>query len=518
MLVAVTALGLLLSSCAIRVEVREEWNDLSRKPIELTEASRVWEMIRNGASPDSTGLEAYNNAVRRSVLQIGDNWATNKERLAELETSEGEVDLRVSSRNVHAVGAIEEIVPADFLNIRRGFRSESAVHGLGASLLVKQSRTDADPMIPSTGLWYPVTAVLNLDEPAAPVLQLIDPTRQAALRFAGREYPLSANYTAALARDFHDRQFEFRRLAGLLSFEKFAGRIGLYRVTAFAPAKQPCLFVHGVNSSPATWNETINRLYGVKEIRERYEFWNFGYPTGASIPYMASRLRDSIRQMVEFRRSQGAPDSPITIVGHSMGGLLAKGVTISGGEEEWHQLFAVPIGELEISDEGRELLRKMIYYEPVDEVKRVVFCATPHRGSKVAEKPAAKLLAKLIDVPSYWSQISSGIVTQGSYALTPLGLEFVRDRITSIEQLSYKARITSELLDKPLNPSVTYHSIIANSSGPRVPLGQSSDGIVAYYSSHLKGVFSEAVIPGSDHGVHRSDGGIEEIIRILQLP
>src|SRR5690606_38232526 len=142
-------------------------------------------------------------------------------------------------------------------------------------------------------------------------------TRQAALPFSGREFPLSANYTAALARDFHDRQFEFKRLAGLLSFEKFADRIGLYRVSAFDPTKQPCLFVHGVNSSPTTWNETINRLYGVESIRERYEFWNFGYPTGASIPYMASRLRESIQQMIEFRRSQGAPDAPITIVGHS---------------------------------------------------------------------------------------------------------------------------------------------------------------------------------------------------------
>ena len=146
----------------------------------------------------------------------------------------------------------------------------------------------------------------------------------------------------------------------------------------------------------------------VEAIRERYEFWHFGYPTGASIPYMASRLRESIREMVEFRRSQGAPDAPITLIGHSMGGLLAKGVTVSSGEAEWNQLFTVPLDELPMSEQGREILRKMIYFEPVEEVERVIFCATPHRGSKLAENPAAKLLVDLIDVPTYLTQLSTG--------------------------------------------------------------------------------------------------------------
>ncbi len=517
-LVAAAAFGLVLPSCAFRVKVREEWNDLSHKPIELTGASRVWDTIRNGESPDKAELAAYNKAVRRTVVQIGDNWATNKEELAALHTSEGEVSLQVRSVNVDAVESLEEIVPADFLKIRRGFRSESAVEGLGASLLVKQVRTEADAMIPATGLWYPVTAVLNLDEPTRPVLALFDPTKRGSLHFSGREFPLSANYTAALARDLKDRQFQFERISGLLSFEKFADRIGLYRATAFDPAKRPCLFIHGVKSSPTTWNETINRLYGVEAVRERYEFWHFGYPTGASIPYMASRLRESIREMIEFRRSQGAPDAPITLIGHSMGGLLAKGVTVSSGEAEWNQLFTVPLGELPMSEEGREILRKMIYFEPVEEVERVIFCATPHRGSKLAENPAARLLVDLIDVPSYLTQLSAGIINYGADALTPLGMEFTRDRITSIEQLSPKARITSEFLNKPLNPEVSYHSIIGNHSPPRVPLEKSSDGVVAYSSSHLEGVDSEMVIPGSDHGVHRNDEGIAEIIRLLLLP
>jgi len=517
-LVAVTAMLTLLPSCSLQVKVREEWNGISRQPIELGDAARTWSTIREGERPDAESLEAYNEAVRRAVVQIGDNWVSNKDRLSAMRTSEGEVNLRVSPVNVPDFGVVEEIVPADIVRVRRGFRSESVVSGVGASLLVKQPRSASDPMIPSSGLWYPVTAVLNLDQPASPVLELIDPTRQGALTFRGKELPLSANYTAALARDFQDRQFEFDRIAGLLSFDKFADRIGLYRVSAFDPAKQPCLFVHGINSSPATWHEAINRLYGDEEIRERYEFWNFGYPTGAPIPYMASRLRESILQMIEFRRSRGAPDVPITIVGHSMGGLLSKAVTVSSGDAEWNQLFNVPIGQLNVSEKDREVLRKMIYFEPIPQVKRVVFCATPHRGSKMAENPAARMVVDLIEVPSHLLQLSSEIISQSANALTPLGLEFARDRMTSIEQLSSKARTTSEFLNKPLNPAVTYHSIIGNNSAAHVPLEKSSDNIVAYTSAHLEGVASEAVIRKADHGVHRTDGGIAEIIRILRLP
>lgn len=509
---------LLLPSCAIRVKVREEWGDRRPTPIELTETARIWDTLRLGESPAAADLATYNKAVRSSVVQIGENWTSHKESLSALKTSDGEVNLRVDPGNVTEIAFIDEIVPADFVKVRRGFRSESVVNGVGTSLLVRQPRTDANSMLPSTGLWYPVTAVLNLDQRGAPVLELIDPTKQRSLTFAGKEFPLSANYTAAFARDFQDRQFEFETLAGLLSFDKFADKIGLYRVTAFDPAKQPCLFVHGINSSPSTWDETINRLYGDEEIRERYEFWNFGYPTGAPIPYMASRLRESILKMIAFRRAKGAPDTPITIVGHSMGGLLSKAVTLSSGEAEWNQLFNVPLGELNVSTEDRETLRRMIYFEPIPEVKKVVFCATPHQGSKLAENPVAQLVVDLIEVPSQLLRLSAEIISEGANALTPLGLEFTKGRMTSIEQLSSKARTTTDFLNKPLNPAVTYYSIIGNHNGPHVPLEASSDSIVAYSSAHLEGVASEVVIRKSAHGVHRTDGGIEEIRRILKLP
>ena len=58
--VATAAVLTFLPSCSLQVKVREEWNVISRQPIELGEASRTWESIRKGESPDPEGLEIYN--------------------------------------------------------------------------------------------------------------------------------------------------------------------------------------------------------------------------------------------------------------------------------------------------------------------------------------------------------------------------------------------------------------------------------------------------------------------------
>lgn len=509
---------LFLSSCSLNVKVRENWRDSLREPIPLGEVSQTWLQMRSGSRPDESSLRAYNAAVEGSVVQIAKNWTKDKDHLSSIPTTSGSLNFRVDTANVTDLHLVDEVVPADFVKVRQGFKSESRVDGVGTSLLVKQRWTESDPMIPSTGLWYPVTAILNLDRPESPVIELIDPTKQSVLAVGGQALPLSANYTAALGRDFQDRQHQFAELPALLKFEKFADRTGLYRVSSFDPAKRVCIFVHGIYSSPSTFDETINRLFSVPEIRERYEIWTFGYPTGAPIPYMASELRDAIYEMLEFRRRRGASEQNITLVGHSMGGLLSKTMTMSSGDENWNKLFTVPIDELKVSESEREILRRMIYFEPIPNVDKVIFCATPHHGSKVAENPGAKLIGDLIEGPTQLVKLSANIITTSAYALTPLGFEFAKERMTSVDQLGNKARTTAEFLHQPLNLSVDYYSIIGNRGGPNTPQDKITDGVVSYTSAHILGVESEIVINKSAHGVHRTEGGIEEIIRILKLP
>jgi hypothetical protein len=62
--------------------------------------------------------------------------------------------------------------------------------------------------------------------------------------------------------------------------------------------------------------------------------------------------------------------------------------------------------------------------------------------------------------------------------------------------------------------SVPYHSIIGDRGRGDSP--NSSDGVVAYWSSHLDGAQSEVIVPGP-HGACELPQTIAELDRILRL-
>jgi hypothetical protein len=64
----------------------------------------------------------------------------------------------------------------------------------------------------------------------------------------------------------------------------------------------------------------------------------------------------------------------------------------------------------------------------------------------------------------------------------------------------------------PIDPAVSFHSIIGNNVAADTPGG--SDGIVSYDSAHLEGAVSEKIVR-SNHNVHASPAGILEVRRIL---
>ena len=66
----------------------------------------------------------------------------------------------------------------------------------------------------------------------------------------------------------------------------------------------------------------------------------------------------------------------------------------------------------------------------------------------------------------------------------------------------------------PLNPRVTFHSIMGNWGRDRPP-EKSSDGVVPYTSSHLDGVKSEKIVPAG-HNSHLNPEAIAEMRRILR--
>ncbi|MBI2569454.1 MAG: alpha/beta hydrolase [Candidatus Schekmanbacteria bacterium] len=81
-------------------------------------------------------------------------------------------------------------------------------------------------------------------------------------------------------------------------------------------ARIPVFLVHGINGSPQDFAEMIPRFAGTP-----YQPVYFFYPTGAALEVVAAALRE---QMKAFLGRHSPPR--YAIVGHSMGGLVVKGM------------------------------------------------------------------------------------------------------------------------------------------------------------------------------------------------
>ena len=66
----------------------------------------------------------------------------------------------------------------------------------------------------------------------------------------------------------------------------------------------------------------------------------------------------------------------------------------------------------------------------------------------------------------------------------------------------------------PITPGIPFYSIIGDRGRGDTP--QSSDGVVAYWSSHLDGAQSELIVP-SNHSSPQNPQAIAEVRRILEL-
>ena len=290
------------------------------------------------------------------------------------------------------------------------------------------------------------------------------------------------------------------------------GESGLDAMRPYQPGRIPVIFVHGTASSAGRWANMVNDLIAGKRIRHRFAFWFFHYDSGNPIPYSAWQLRDALQQAVE-RADPGGSDSclrDMIVLGHSQGGLLTKLTAIDSGTTFWDNVSSTPLEEVRFSDDDKALLRNVLFVEPLPFVRRVIFLATPHRGSYLAGPQLVRRLAqRLIRMPSDVVRVSADLA-----AISPTGTLRGERIPTSIDNMSPGNPFIRTMAEIPVAPGVTAHSIISvNGDGP---LEDESDGVVKYQSAHIEGVESELVVHSPHSGMQDKAETVEEVRRILK--
>ncbi len=190
-----------------------------------------------------------------------------------------------------------------------------------------------------TQVYYGLTVLIRFDGRKCEMV-LINPLMEETVTFDDQIYPLAADFQAPLALSLAELNPRKSELNEMFGAKNFKGKSRLARLQIYDPRKIPVLFIHGLSNSPATWMPMIDYLRNDETIRKHYQFWAFSYPSGQPFPVPAATLRRLLDQI-----DQRYPEhKDIVLIGHSMGGQIARMLTTDSGMTLWDQLFDKPPG------------------------------------------------------------------------------------------------------------------------------------------------------------------------------
>jgi pimeloyl-ACP methyl ester carboxylesterase len=424
----------------------------------------------------------------------------------------GEIELRVGGGEVASwLKDFEEILLADQFQVR-GLSVRNREPGVGAPLIC------VGPLNQEFGLRPATTATAFLRGPASiaadsPIcsLEVHRAFDGATVAIGDKEVPLEIDLTTFRAYTLNQSTiWKLGPLQFLAPAERIPSR--LIPNQPYDPGRIPVVFVHGTFSSPVTWAEMANTLTADPVLRQRYQMWSFIYGSGNPLAKSVAELRAALTAEVQRLDPKGtnAALRQMVVIGHSQGGLLTKGTAVDTGDRIWRVFSTNRLEDLKISEAERAQLRRFFFYEPLPFVQRVVFIATPHRGSYLSGGFARRLAHWFVSLPGAMLARGQDLVrlTAGSDAAT-----FMRGKMpTSLDGMSPKNPGLLAMAEIPVVPSVKAHSIVAIDGGDQ-PL-KGGDGVVKYVSAHVDYVKSEFIVR-SFHSCLDQPATIEEVRRIL---
>ena len=402
-------------------------------------------------------------------------------------------------------------VPCDQFDTRGSFVSERSIkEGIGAPLVAigKDRNENFREEFTSPHAYYGVTGLLQFRGRSAE-LSIVDPLATETVELLGETQPIAADFTVPLAAMLDGARLESMGLPRMLRPGKHAETARLARLQPYDPRKTVVLLLHGLMDSPATWTPMINRLRADPGIRENFQFWIFSYPSGYPYPHAAAILRRELDKAGEIFPI----NKPMVVIGHSMGGCIARLLVTGSGDQLWTAIFQKPPAETELPEADRRIIEKALIFQRRQDIGRVIFISAPLRGTEFALNALSRFGSMLIQTPSNLRQtVRSAVLAMGSRAGR-------QSKANAIETLAPAHLFVQTINTIPIHSATPLHVIAGdqgkggNKDGTAPAM---SDGIVPYWSSHLDGADSELVVP-SEHGAHQHPETMDEIRRILRL-
>lgn len=419
----------------------------------------------------------------------------------------------------------DDFIPAADVDCRH-LEERYQLPGLGVPLvgIIPAEKVENAPdafTLRSKGTVNSLTAVLEFPKAGKPRLHLLQRARQE--RFRG--HTLAADFSASIELYGRMTGLKKGRFLGLLRPAELEERDvkGLVCLERYDPQKIPVILTHGLMSSAATFDNLVNRLMADPEIRRRFQFWLYNYPSGVAWTISAESFRAALQEARDTLDPQHRNRNweRKVLIGHSMGGLITH---YSQCTEPWLMLrnsgsmrnaalepyMSARYVDTPFEDSPAEPFRKLYFFRPV-EAGMVIYLATPHRGAPLARYRIARALTHLIELPHNLVSEAVSIITLSDdlFILEPSRLT---EWFTSVNQLSPTSYSIRGLQGLTIR-GVPTHSVIGD-QGEGEPRAETSDGVVPYWSSHFSWG-GETMVPAS-HSVQDAPETAECLKKLLR--
>lgn len=332
----------------------------------------------------------------------------------------------------------------------------------------------------------------------------------------GEKVPLAGNFTAAYGMWLAQSGFATQSLRTLFGLSEGIAEPHMYLMQPWDPNRRIIFMLHGLGSSPEAWVNVANEIMGDPELRRHFQVWQVYYPTNAPIALNRFEINEAFTNTLKhFDPTGSSPASKnMVFIGHSMGGVLARLLVTSSGDVLWDQLLANYELKGERLKRVEAKLGPLLHFSAEPNVERAIFIAAPHKGTDIAGNRLGRLIGRLVRLPitilGKFEDVFQTLQQAEAQSAQPTKLQIPN----SIDNLKASDPFVKAAGALPIMPGLKYHSIIAQRK-LEVPLAQSDDGLVPYWSAHLDGAVSEKVII-SGHSVQETPQAVLEIRRILR--
>jgi pimeloyl-ACP methyl ester carboxylesterase len=389
----------------------------------------------------------------------------------------------------------------------------------------RHSRAPFDQYYPREGIFRSVTVTLE-------AMKLVNNELTISLKghyltapqrvpLAGRLVPLNYDPASATLLLLRDARIDQSAFSALLDGNKPGYDFGIFSPGPIRPDRRPILMIHGLNSSPMIWLKLSHAIYRDPQLSAHYQVWHAFYPSGAPPFFNAMRLRHDVDQMRnQLQQRVGLSDKmPMVVIGHSMGGIIAKTFVIDSGMALWDETFLFRPEAWPGKDKDLQRYRDVFLFQARQDVDSVFFLDTPHHGADIAEAWYSRLASKLITIPDMFARLNRKLFQRIRLeTVTPQMQPYLSDGgPNSVQVLSPQHPLLRKIATLPYQRPV--YSVVGSDDKPYCydegACARLSDSVVPFFSAHEPRSAAQIIVP-SQHDSYQSPEAIAFILAQLR--